>query len=118
MCVFLLTSDLLFSSRVAQAARSAGVPLTVASSSDAVLRHVSESDSPRLLVLDLSAADCDVQRIVAEAHELPSPPTVVAYASHVLGPLLQEARQSGCDLVLTRGQFVSRLDELIQAAIG
>jgi CheY-like chemotaxis protein len=92
--------------------------MTVASSSDAILRHVSESDSPRLLVLDLSAPDCDVQRIVAEARNLPSPPTVVAYASHVLGPLLQKARQSGCDLVLTRGQFVSRLDELLQAAIG
>jgi hypothetical protein len=41
MCVFLLTSDLLFSSRVAQAARSVGVSMTVASSSDAILRHVS-----------------------------------------------------------------------------
>lgn len=117
MAAFLLTTDLVFSSRVAQAARSTGLQLTVASSTDAVLQHVSNSKSPRLLILDLSAADCDLPRIVAEIRQLPSPPAVVAYASHVLGPLLQKARQAGCDQVLTRGQFANRLDELMQAAV-
>jgi CheY-like chemotaxis protein len=116
MSALLLSPDLIFSSRVAQAARSAGVAFRIASNTQEVLEQVAQSPSPRLLILDLSAPDCDVQRIMAATRNLPSPPTVVAYASHVLGPLLEKARQGGCDLVLTRGQFVNRMDQLVQSA--
>jgi CheY-like chemotaxis protein len=116
MSALLLSSDLIFSSRFAQAARGAGVALRIASSTQDVLQQVALSPSPRLLILDLSTPDCDVQRIVAAARNLPSPPTVAAYASHVLGPLLEKARQGGCDLVFTRGQLARRMDELVKSA--
>ncbi|TVS19605.1 MAG: hypothetical protein EA424_07940 [Planctomycetaceae bacterium] len=114
MSVLLLSTDLLFSSRVAQAARAASVDLRLVTGTDEVLQHVADEVSLHLLILDLSASDCDVQRIVTAVRRSLSPARVVAYASHVLGPVLQRARQAGCDQVLTRGQFTSRLDELMK----
>jgi CheY-like chemotaxis protein len=110
----LLSTDLIFSSRVAQAARSAGVPLHVVADTDQALQQAANSPSPRWVILDLSAGDCDVERIVRVVHNLPLPPIVVAYAPHVQGPLLTKARQAGCDQVLTRGQFAKRLEELLR----
>ncbi len=114
MSVLLLSTDLLFSSRVAQAASAAAVDLRLVTSTDEVLQHVTNQVSPHLLILDLSASDCDVQRIVTAVRRSSSPARVVAYASHVLGTVLQRARQAGCDQVLTRGQFASRLDALMK----
>ncbi len=118
MSVLLLSTDLLFASRVSQAARTADVDLRVVADTDQVLQHVTDECSPHLLILDLSAADCDVQRIVTAVRRSPSPARVIAYASHILGSLLQRARQAGCDQVLTRGQFASRLDELMKDQCG
>jgi hypothetical protein len=42
-------------------------------------------------------------------------PQVVAFGPHVHETLLVAAEAAGCDLVLSRGQFFSRLDEIVSA---
>jgi len=116
MSALMLTADLMFSSSVSAAARSAEVPFRVASSTEALLQQASEADAPRLVILDLTTPGCDADRIVSELRKLAPAPSVVAYAPHVLGSLLQRARDAGCDQVLTRGQFDSRIDKLLQSA--
>lgn len=118
MTVLLLSTDLLFASRVSQAARDAEIDLRLVAGTDAALQHVTGEFAPHLVILDLSAADCDVQRIVTAVRHAPVPARVIAYASHVLGPVLQRARQAGCDQVLTRGQFAHRLEQLLKNGCG
>lgn len=113
MSAVMLTTDLIFSSRVAAAARSAGVTLRTASTTDALLASVAEAEAVRLVILDLTTPGCDAARIVAELRKLQTMPTVVAYAPHVMGAVLQRAHEAGCDQVLTRGQFDSRLDTIL-----
>ena len=117
MSALMLTADLMFSSRVSAAARSVEAPFRVASSTEALLQQASATVAPRLVILDLTTPGCDAGRIISELRKLEPTPTVVAYAPHVLGSLLERARDAGCDQVLTRGQFDSQMDRLLQSAL-
>lgn len=125
-----VVSDLLFATRIAQAARHAGVPCTVAADLrglDAALAAPAAADSvpakrdeeptnpPLLTVVDMNVqgvSPTDAIRAVKarrpEAH-------VVAYFSHVQTAQAQEARAAGADEVLPRSAFVERLASLLGA---
>jgi CheY-like chemotaxis protein len=113
MSDWMLSTDLVFSSRAAATARAAGRTLRIAATADALLQQVAEP--VRLVIVDLTAPGCDVAQIVQQLRQQQPPPRVVAYAPHVMSGALERAREAGCDQVLTRGQFDKRLDQLLQA---
>lgn len=112
MSILYLTCDLMFSSRASQAAREAGKNLRVVSDPTALVEAVS-SGTAELVLLDLSTAGLDVRPSVA-AIRAAAPVKIVAYGPHVHRARLAEAQAAGCNQVLSKGEFNSRLDDLMR----
>ena len=112
--VLALINDLLFSTRVADAARAAGGEPVLAGSA-AEFRAGLER-WPALILLDLSALPLDEWRgEVQRAKVSPQSRLIPLYAfgSHVDTNLLAAARQAGCDYVWARSRFVQELPALV-----
>jgi DNA-binding NarL/FixJ family response regulator len=114
MAILFHTADLIFASRVQAAARAAERELIVAASRTAVGDALAEADV-QLVLLDLTVPDCDAAELVSAVRESVPAARVVAYAPHVMKARLSAARDAGCDLVLTRGQFDRQLTDLVQS---
>jgi CheY-like chemotaxis protein len=101
--------DLMFTVKISDAARRAGIPVEfVKSPEDALQRAVGAA----AVILDLNFAPADLIVRLKSAEETRSIP-LIGYVSHVQGDLIRQARESGCDTVLARSAFVQRLGEII-----
>lgn len=108
MRVLLITNDLMISSHVEGAAKRQGAQLDVVSYSRAINKIPQEHYN--LVAVDLSAATGDVRAL----RELcPAETTLLAFGPHVHKAKLEEAREAGFDLVLSRGEFHARVDQLL-----
>ena len=106
---FLLSDDLIFSSRITGTARAHGGTLTVFRDAGKILDN--PSANPVALILDLHNTTLDLPMFLAKLRESFLPiPKVIAYGSHVDAERLRAARTAGCDLVLPRSAFVDRLE--------
>ena len=112
MSVLFLSSDLVFSSRLAGAGQRLGVPVSAVSSIDAAVARL-QGGSVDLVVLDLSASNIDPQTSVTRLRESHPALPIVAYAPHVHEDRLRAAADAGCNEVLTRGQFDRQMEELL-----
>ncbi len=104
MRVVLLSGDLMLLARLEGAARQKNWTVSTATSSARVLELVRQEDC-QLLVIDLKLADIDLSGLVSDLNTAPNPIPVVACGPHVHEDRLAAAREAGCDLVVTRGQF-------------
>jgi CheY-like chemotaxis protein len=108
-----LCDDLIFFSRIAGAARAAGLTVRQARSS-AELLGLARSSAPAGLIVDLHNPGLDLPVLLDELRvACPVMPQVIGYGSHVDAPLLRQARLAGCNRVLPRSQFVEELDRQI-----
>ena len=106
---FLLSDDLIFSSRITGTARAHGGTLTVFRDADKLLDNC--NGNLLFIIIDLHNATLDLPVFLAKLRENFLPiPKVVAYGSHVDAERLRAARTAGCDLVLPRSAFVDRLE--------
>jgi hypothetical protein len=112
--VLYLTSDLLFSSRVASVARQCGANLVVVGSLDR-LREMLAAGPSSGVIIDLEHREADPAAIATMVGEVTPGPTVIAYGPHVKEQLLAAARDNGFDTVLSRGQFDQRMGPLLQS---
>lgn len=112
MSVLFLTQDLMFSSRLAQAGQRAGVTVRVLGNPDALV-DVTTTDSPGLVILDISTPGLDVEQAVASIRSVGEGTTVIAYGPHVHHERLEAAQSAGCDVVLSKGQFNSQIDTIV-----
>jgi len=109
-----LVDDLMFASRIREAARSAGVEIRGAREPAAAV-EAAVADRPALVILDL---DRDRLRPFETIRALRSEPRlgglpIVGFVSHVETDRVREAEQAGCSRVLARGAFVRALPELL-----
>jgi CheY-like chemotaxis protein len=116
---FLLSDDMMFTSRVTGTARDLGLSVRIARTVDA-LKALSASESPACVIVDLANPGLVIEDLVSWLGETYSPaPRVVAYGSHVDAETLQRAHNARCDVVLPRSKFVSelpnKLNEWMQA---
>lgn len=107
MTGFLLSDDLIFTSRVTATARAHGLTVVAAKTADALLAKAA-AVPPGGVILDLHNPTLDVAAVLAALKPLGV--RVVAYGSHVDAERLKAARQAGCDLVMPRSQFVEKLE--------
>lgn len=112
MSVIFLSTDLVFSSRLAAAADRQGIALITVSSVDAALARLADG-AISLVILDLSASGLRPDDAVKRLREAQPNLALVAYAPHVHEERLQAARDAGCDLVLSRGAFDRQIDEFL-----
>lgn len=106
----LLSDDLLDSSRIAGAARTQGWELTTARTVDALLERA-RALSPDGILVHLQHPNLNIADLLNHVRQLPVPPRVAAFGSHVDAARLHEARQAGCAIVLPRSAFFEKLNE-------
>ncbi len=114
MQVFILSSDLMTSSRLANPPADVA-PFTACMSSSALLdKVVAAADRQTVVLIDLATAGLEIAALVAQLRAMePSPAAIIAFGPHVQEARLQAARDAGCDAVLTRGQVSRDLDEIL-----
>jgi CheY-like chemotaxis protein len=115
---YLLSDELMFTSRITGTARELGLTMRTARSAEA-LRELVGKQPPRCVVLDLANPGLAVAELVPQLKSAgESAPMVVAYGSHVDAASLKAARDAGCDLVLPRSKFVEELPRSLPSWFG
>ena len=110
MHVLLLSNDLMTTSQIEAAVRSSGSELSVATT--VVAPAEGEKNSVDVVILDLSTTS-DVAETVSQFRELSPSPRIIAFGPHVHAGKLTAAKEAGCDEVLTRGQFIPNIAQVL-----
>ena len=100
--------DLMFSTRVRDAARQHGHDCQIVTRAADVADNLGGAD---LVVIDLMVPGGGALEAVSAAAA--AGVTVVAYGEHVQADVLQAGRDAGADEVLKRSEFTRRLDALL-----
>jgi CheY-like chemotaxis protein len=113
--ILFLTTDLVFSSRVAGAAARAGLSLRTVASQTALLETAAAAQADLIVLLDLNSPSVDPADIVPALRAAPHrPQAIIAYGPHVHEDRLAAATAAGCDEVLTRGEFNATMDDVLR----
>jgi CheY-like chemotaxis protein len=114
--VLALVDDLLFLSRIREAARGADGDVEVRPVRSPTQLVDGVREGARLVLVDADSTRLPwVEAVAALRQEAPggSSPPVVAFFSHVNADRAEQARAAGCDRVLARGAFVKELPSLL-----
>ncbi len=109
----LVATDLIFASRVAQAARSLHVPLRTAKDGDA-LAALLAGQSVALVMVDMSLELGAATAAIRRARDQSPPPAVVAFYSHVQVELRDAAIDAGATQVMSRSAFSEKVGDVIR----
>ncbi len=113
-----LCDDLIFFSRIAGAARSAGLHVVPVKTHHELLA-AAQVHPPAAVILDLQNPGLDVPSLLADLRKCASiAPRVIAFGSHIAVDALRTARAAGCDRVMPRSQFVEQLERSIRDWLG
>jgi CheY-like chemotaxis protein len=116
--VLAVLDDLLFTVKINESAKRAGVAVEFLKSSQDVLEKARAH--PALIILDLNYQGVDALKLIqdlkadTDAQGVP----LIGYLSHVQGELNQKAQQAGCDTVLPRSAFSQKLTQILQSHAG
>jgi hypothetical protein len=104
--ILIFVRDLLFSTRIVEAARDAGVPFKVVRKTESLA-----AEPGRLLMIDLNQEGAiDAAREWKYATGSPT----LGFVSHVDTETIARAKSGGIDRVMSRGQFTQLLPELVK----
>jgi hypothetical protein len=107
-----LVDDLMFLSRIREAAKGASVEVRAVRTVDAV-REASR-DGAALVLLDLDSPRLPwAEALAALGSDEGAAPATVGFFGHVHEETGRAAREAGCTLVLARGAFAQRLPALL-----
>jgi CheY-like chemotaxis protein len=111
--VFVIISDLLFRSKIDDAARRSGVPLRVARNVEQLGRHLGNA-TPAVVLMDLEMEGLDSSAMLARLRETPAAANVpvIGFAGHTNVEVIHAARAQGVQ-VMARSAFVAELPVLM-----
>src|SRR5688572_3218889 len=112
--ILVVADDLLFRSKISNAAKAAGVVVRAATTAALAIERARE-DRPSLVLLDLDSARTEpfeVLRKLAADPDLRGLPTL-GFVSHVHVDLVREARALGIGNVMARGAFAAALPDIL-----
>lgn len=114
MALVLLSSDLAVLSRVEGAATRLGQSVRSANGESQAVDFC-KAEVANTLIVDLSMPSLDLASMVNQLKSDEGSGTrVVAFGPHVHEQRLAAAREAGCDLVVSRGQFFSQLETFLK----
>ncbi|MEZ5283781.1 MAG: hypothetical protein R2712_03000 [Vicinamibacterales bacterium] len=116
--ILIAVDDLMFSSRIATAAKGVQAPIRFTRSIAAVL-DAARTETPILVILDLNSARTDPLGIVAALKTDPALATIptLGFVSHVDRATIDAARQAGVDRILARSAFVEELPRILAGPV-
>jgi CheY-like chemotaxis protein len=113
MSLLLVSNDLMTGSKVASVAGRIGLDYSAAINVASALDRL--TDGTRIVAIDLTMPGLKSPEFVPKLRtKLKVRPLIIAFGPHVFGEMLEEAETSGCDLVVTRGEFFARMPELLE----
>ena len=109
-----LPADLIFGSRIREAAIGAGVDVALARSATDAERRV--TPATRLLIVDLDSRSGNPVDLIRRVRQRSDAKEVhiLAYVSHVREDAIDAAREAGADRVLARGAFARQVVDLLR----
>src|SRR5687768_5372354 len=116
--VLVIISDLIFRSKIDEAARRAGVPLRVAKTPEQLERHLGNA-TPAVVLMDLEMEGVDTPAMLSrlranvEAANVP----VIGFAGHTNVEVIHAARANGVQ-VMARSAFVAQLPAMMERIAG
>lgn len=109
-----VVSDLMFTVKIQDAAKRAGLDVTfVTSQEDAVAQALSH---PAVMILDLNTTAVDALELIGKlkADTKTSGVNLLGYVSHVQADLKQAAHEKGCNTVIARSAFSQNLPTMLR----
>ena len=113
--VLVVIEDLLFTVKIADAAKRNGLQAQFVKTEQDALTAASEK--PMLVILDLNAGSVDPITLIPKLKEFGRIP-VIAFVSHVQGELKQKAHDAGADMVMARSAFSTNLPQILKRHAG
>jgi CheY-like chemotaxis protein len=114
MEIVLLSNDLMVVSHVQSAAAKIGATVRMAATAADAVRSCTR-DAAHALLIDLAMPGMDLEFVRALKATADSP-HIIAFGPHVHKERLATARAAGCDRVISRGEFFSAIDAILQTA--
>jgi len=104
----------MFTSRIVGAAKALSLPVQLVADPASLPQRITADC--RLALVDLALDNLNLPAAVKAIKEGSPAAHVIAYGAHVDEAALADARDAGCDLVLTRGQFHKQYADLLRDA--
>jgi CheY-like chemotaxis protein len=116
--VLALVADLLFTVKISDAAKRAGMQAEFAKTDKELLERA--ESKPALIILDLNCAGVQPLRLIGKIKESQDlkQTSLLAYVSHVDGELKQKAHELGCNMVMARSAFSQNLPMILKRHAG
>jgi CheY-like chemotaxis protein len=107
-------SDLMFTVKIQEAAKRAGVQVVFVKSESEALAQAKEN--PAVIIVDLNNSALNALEVIAKlkTEEATSKVSVLGYVSHVQADLKQAAEDKGCDVVMPRSAFSHNLAAILR----
>jgi CheY-like chemotaxis protein len=111
--VVAVVSDLMFTVKIQDAAKRAGIEAVFVTSQEKVIAQAQEN--PVLVVLDLNYAGVEPVDLIRKLkqEETTAKIQILGFVSHVQTDLIKAARESGCDRVMARSAFSQNLPAIL-----
>ncbi len=116
--VLAVVEDLLFTVKIHETAKRAGVEVEFLKSEKDVLEKAKER--PLLIILDLNNNGVHPLKLIAKlkANSEFKGISLIGYLSHLQAELKQKALEAGCDIVLARSAFSQNLPQILKRHAG
>jgi PleD family two-component response regulator len=117
--ILAVVDDLLFTVKIADAAKRAGLDVEFLKSESDVIQKVHE-EKPLLVILDLNCNSVETLELIGKLRSNGDgkPVNIIAYLSHVQGELKMKAQEAGANMVMARSAFSQNLQQILKRHSG
>jgi PleD family two-component response regulator len=117
--ILAVVDDLLFTVKIGDAAKRAGLDAEFLKTEQDVLEKA-ETERPLLIILDLNANSVQPLKLIGKLKgngDLKQI-SLIAFLSHVQGELKQQAQEAGANMVMARSAFSQNLQQILKRHAG
>jgi CheY-like chemotaxis protein len=109
-----VVSDLMFTVKIQEAAKRAGVETVFVKSENEALAQAKQS--PAVIILDLNNSTLNPLDVIAKLKndEATSQVKLLGFVSHVQADLKEAAEKNGCDVVMPRSAFSHNMAAILK----
>lgn len=117
--ILAVVEDLMFTVKIADAAKRAGLDVEFVKSERDVMEKAAQ-EKPLLIILDLNFNAVEPLKLISkmksdgETKQI----SVIGYLSHVQGELKQQAQEAGANIVMARSAFSQNLQQILKRHSG
>lgn len=117
--ILAVVEDLMFTVKIADAAKRAGLEVEFVKSERDVIEKATH-EKPLLIILDLNFNAVEPLKLISKVKsdgEMKQI-SVIGYLSHVQGELKQQAQEAGANIVMARSAFSQNLQQILKRHSG